>query len=97
MKKRGRSGAEMAALVAGYEQSGLTRGAYCARWGIALTTLDYYRRRRKTAAGLVAVEVAGSTTGSTLTVVLRNGRRIEVSGAFAEAELARLLRTVEQA
>ncbi len=97
MKKRERSGAEKAAVVAGYEQSGLTRRAYCEERGIALTTLDYYRRRRKTVAGLVAVAVAGSTTASTMTVVLSNGRRIEVSGEFAEAELARLLRTVERA
>lgn len=97
MKKRARSGWEKAELVAGYEESGLTRRAYCEKRGISLTTLDYYRRRRKPSKGLVAVEVAGSTTGSTMTVLLQNGRRIEVSGDFAEAELARLLRTVERA
>ncbi len=95
-KKRRRSGAEIAALVAGYEEGGLTRREYCARRGIALTTLDYYRRRRKTGAGLVEVEVERGAAAS-ITVVLSNGRRIEVSGRFAEAELARLLRTVERA
>lgn len=97
MKKQARSGWEKAELVAGYEASGLTRRAYCEERGISLTTLGYYRRRRQTAGGLVAVEVAGSAAGSTMAVVLGNGRRIEVSGDFGEAELARLLRTVERA
>ena len=96
-KKRRRSGAEIAALVAGYEEGGLTRREYCERHGVALTTLDYYRRRGETVAGLVAVEVGRGARASTMTVILGNGRRIEVSGEFAEAELARLLRTVERA
>ena len=94
-KKRRRSGAEIAALVAGYEEGGLTRREYCERHGVALTTLDYYRRRGETVAGLV--EVGRGARASTMTVILGNGRRIEVSGEFAEAELARLLRTVERA
>ena len=97
MKKRARSGAEKAELVAGYEESGLTRRAYCEERGISLPTLDYYRRRRPAAGGLVAVEVAASAMASIMTVVLQNGRRVEVNGDFAEAELARLLRTVERA
>lgn len=98
-KKRRRSGAEMAALVAGYEESGLTRRAYCERRGIALTTLDYYRRRGQAEPGWVAVELEGelASSRSTMTVVLGNGRRIEVSGDFGEAALARLVRVVEGA
>lgn len=84
-------------MCAGYEESGLTRRAYCERRGIALTTLDYYRRRGKTMAGLVAVRREEVPARSTMTVVVGNGRRIEVSGDFEEAGLARLLRTVEQA
>jgi hypothetical protein len=96
-KRRRRSRAEIAALVAGYEESGLTRRAYCKQRGIALTTLDYYRRRGKAEPGWVAVKVEGEPASSTLTVVLGNGRRIEVSGDFSEAALARLVRVVEGA
>jgi hypothetical protein len=96
-KQRRRSGAEIAALVAGYEGSGLTRRAYCKQRGIALTTLDYYRRRGKAEPGWVAVELEGEAAACPLTVVLGNGRRIEVSGDFAEAALARLVRVVEEA
>lgn len=46
MARAGRSEAEIAALVACYESSGLTRREYCEREGLALTTLDYYRRKR---------------------------------------------------
>lgn len=84
-------------MVAGYEESGLTRRTYCERRGIALTTLDYYRRRRRMEPGWVAVEVEREPAWSTMTVVLGNGRRIEVSGDFAETTLARLVRTVEGA
>ena len=98
-RKRGRSAEEIAAMMTGYEQSGLTRREYCGQRGIPLSTLDYYRQRRKKKArnpGLVAVKiVASEQPSSPLAVILRNGRRIEVGRGFAEAELARLLRVVE--
>jgi hypothetical protein len=40
-----RSEREIKRLLKGYQDSGLTRGQYCAQQGIAVTTLDYYRRR----------------------------------------------------
>lgn len=86
----------MAALVRGYEESGLTRQEYCAAQGIALTALDYYRRRGKKKAGLVAVKVEGTMAGLTMAVVVGNGRRIEVTSGFVEEELARLVRIVER-
>jgi hypothetical protein len=98
-RKRGRSTEEIAAMMTGYEQSGLTRREYCQQRGIALSTLDYYRHRRKKKVrnpGLVAVKiVASEQPSSPMTVILGNGRRIEVGRGFAETELARLLRVVE--
>ena len=87
----------MGALVRGYEESGLTRREYCAAAGIALTALDYYRRRGKEKTGLVAVKVEGTMAGLTMAVVVGNGRRIEVTSGFVEEELARLVRIVERA
>ncbi|MFN8811707.1 MAG: IS66 family insertion sequence element accessory protein TnpA, partial [Acidobacteriota bacterium] len=40
-----------AELVAGFERSGSTRKAFCESMGIAVTTLDYYRRRVKVERG----------------------------------------------
>jgi hypothetical protein len=42
-----RSRTEADRLVLEYEQSGLRRKAFCQRHGIALHTLDYYRRQRR--------------------------------------------------
>ena len=48
-------------------------------------------------ARMVKVEVAGSEAREQFTLRLANGRRIESSWRFAEAELARLIRIVESA
>lgn len=85
-------------MMTGYEKSGLTRREYCQQQGISLTTLDYYRHRRREKVrkpGLVAVKIVTEPPSLPMAVVLRNGRRIEVGGGFAETELARLLRVVE--
>jgi transposase len=68
-----RSRAEADRLVAEYEASGMSRREFCARQGVALGTLDLYRKRQRreamaarapggsrgSGAKLVAVEVAG--------------------------------------
>jgi hypothetical protein len=86
-------------LVRGYEESGLTRRDYGKKMGIAVTTLDYYRRRQssRSAATLVRVKVLEQARRTGFAVVVSNGRRIESSWEFAEEELARLVRVVEQA
>jgi hypothetical protein len=78
-------------LIEGYAASGMTRREYCAKHGIAVSTLDYWRLKRRPKLVRVAVDQAG--TGFTLT--LANGRRIESSWNFAEADLRRLIRAVE--
>lgn len=99
MPKTRRSEAEITALISGYERSGLTRREYCQREGVGLTTLDYYRQKRPKAKqrGLIPVRIVPSRTATPLALVLANGRRIEVSGDIAEAELAKLVRVAEQA
>jgi hypothetical protein len=70
-----------------------------------LTTFDYWRREHAMKARkqerrprLVKVEVAASeAAGEGFTLNLANGRRIESSWRFAEAELARLIRIAESA
>jgi len=84
-------------IVEGYASSGMTRREYCAKHGIAVSTLDYWRSKRKPKLVRVAIKgVLGeqpSEPGFTLT--LGNGRRIESSWRFAEPDLARLIRAAE--
>lgn len=86
-KRRGRrSEAEIRALVAGYEDGNQSREAYSKAHGLAVTTLDYYRRRlRPSGSALVEIElqsVAPADGGNgSVVVVLANGRRIEIGWA----------------
>jgi hypothetical protein len=80
-------------LIEGYAASGMTRREYCATHGIAVSTLDYWRLKRKPKLVRVAIEPQQSGPGFTLT--LANGRRIESSWRFAEADMTRLIRAVE--
>lgn len=88
-KRNHRSEPEIRALVAGYENGNQSRAAYCATHGLALTTLDYYRRRvRAAGATLVEIDLQSAATAAVgqgaVAVVLGNGRRVE----FAWADLA---------
>jgi transposase-like protein len=80
-------------MVEGYAASGMTRREYCAKQGIAITTLDYWRSKRKPK--LARVEIAPQQGGPGFTLTLANGLRIESSWRFAEADLRRLIRAVE--
>ena len=84
--------AEMRRLLEEYAASGLTRREFGRRHGIALTTLDYWRRRESRPLRLVEVEVAPGEGAGQFTLALANGRRIESSWGFADAQLARLIR-----
>jgi hypothetical protein len=99
---RRRSRAEAEQVVAEYEASGLSRQEFCLQHGLALATLDRYRKRRvqsQEASGSsrwVAVELSGgSGPGSALAVVLLSGRRIEVSRGFDAHTLEQLVRLLE--
>jgi hypothetical protein len=109
--RRRRSRGEAEALVAEFEASGLKREAFCQQRGLAIGTLDKYRRRahagRRTSGGpLLPVEVVWSTaqnpnsgTGrdGVLVVELRSGRRIEVRRGFDAGTLERLLIVLDRA
>lgn len=92
-----RSKEEKGRLIEGYAGSGMTRREYCAQHGIPVSTLDYWRRKRKPKLVRVAIQgaIAGQPAGPGFTLTLTNGRRIESSWSFAEADLARLIRAVE--
>jgi transposase-like protein len=80
-------------LIEGYAASGMTRREYCAKHGIAVSTLDYWRLKQKPK--LVRVAIEGQPSGPGFTLTLGNGRRIESSWSFAEADMTRLIRAVE--
>jgi transposase-like protein len=100
---RRRSRAEAEQVVAEYEASGLSRQEFCRKHGLALVTLDRYRKRGRQsqeASGSsqwVAVELSsGSGRGGALAVVLLSGRRIEVNRGFDAHTLEELVRVLEQ-
>ncbi len=87
-----------------YAASGMRRREFCQRRGMALTTFDYWRRKHGVHAGkqargprMVAVKVASGEPTAKFALSLANGRRIECSWQFADAELARLIRIAESA
>jgi hypothetical protein len=97
MREQKRSAEEIRRTIEEFGNSGLTRREFCQRHHIAVSTLDYWRRSRSGAARLVEVEIAESEAAPGFTLRLANGRRIESSWKFAEAELARLIRVAESA
>ena len=53
-----RSKEEIRKIVEGFAKSGMTRREYCAKHGVAMTTLDYWRRaHRKQKPKLVQVAI----------------------------------------
>ena len=109
--RRRRSRAEAEALVAEFESSGLMRQEFCRRRGLAVGTLDKYRRRvhgggRSVAAPMIAVEVVPSRAAQRsrdvyperpFVVESRSGRRIEVRRGFDAGTLERLLTVLDRA
>lgn len=107
--RRRRSRTEAAALVAEFEASGLMRQEFCRQRGLAVGTLDKYRRRvdggsRSVGGQMIPVEVipspaqkASSDDGDSAFVVeLRSGRRIEVRRGFDAVTLERLLAVLDR-
>jgi len=85
---------EVRRMVEGYAQSGMTRRQYCAKHNLPVTTLDYWRRIQKSKPRLVEVAVETQPAAG-FVLVLANGRRIESSWKFAEADLMRLIGAAE--
>ena len=111
IKRRRRSRAEAAQLVAEYETSGLTRKAFCTQRGVSVAALDKYRRihRQPTAQApgrllpvellpdLSAVSASGDEPCSHLWLELSNGRRIAVGRGFDAPTLERLVCLLDRA
>ena len=89
-----RSSDKIGGIVEGYATSGMTRREYCEKHGISISTLDYWRRKRQKKPKLVEVAIETQPAGG-FALVLANGRRIESSWRFAEADLERLIRVAE--
>lgn len=106
---RRRTAEEAARLVAEYETGVLSRSDFCRKHGLAASTLDAYRSGRRLAlaakpkpAQFVAVEVQATPGGpraaeGALTVVLGQGRPIEVRRGFDAGTLTELLNVLERA
>ena len=86
---------EIRRIVEGFATSGMTRRQYCQGHGISITTLDYWRRKHNAKPKLIEVAIEPQQRGSGFALVLGNGRRIESSWKFAEADLLRLIRAAE--
>jgi hypothetical protein len=89
-----RSKQEIRGMVDGFAKTGMTRREYCGKHNIPITTLDYWRRAQKRKPRLVEVAIEAQPSAG-FALVLANGRRIESSWNFAEAELLRLIRVAE--
>ena len=91
-----RSKEEIRRIVEAFAKSGMTRREYCAKKGIGMSTLDYWRRaHRKQKPRLVEVAVEQTQLPVGFALVLANGRRIESSWSFSAAELEKLIRVAE--
>ena len=91
-----RSKEEIRGIVEGFAKSGMTRREYCAKHGIGMSTLDYWRRaQRKQKPTLVPVTIEPLRPRTGFTLALANGRRIESSWSFVEADLEKLIRAAE--
>src|ERR1700686_1911968 len=108
--RRRRSRVEAERLVLEFEQSGLTRQAFCAQHGLSVGTLDRYREHRRpvapaAASRMLPVEIVASVVPApsaemsreALWVELGNGRRIAVAQGFDAPTLERLVAVLEQA
>jgi transposase-like protein len=89
-------------LVREFEQSGLTRTAFCRTRGIGPKTLDYHRRKHTNQVQpelgqLLPVQLVGPlpVRSSHLRVELANGRRIAVEDGFDAVLLKRLIVALE--
>jgi hypothetical protein len=104
MGKETERSVEMRGVLEQYAASGLSRREFCQQRGITLTTFDYWRRehavkprKQERRPRMVAVKVFNAEPAPHFALSLTNGRRIESSWQFSDAELTRLIRIVESA
>ncbi|MDR3711825.1 MAG: hypothetical protein P4L51_03330 [Puia sp.] len=102
VERHRRSQAEAESLVRDFEQSGLSRKAFCSANGVGVHTLDYYRHRKRTRGAAPAGQdllpvdlISAPCMRGGLRVELVNGRRIVVEGGFDASVLRRLISVLE--
>lgn len=102
VERRRRSQAEAESLVRDFEQSGLSRKAFCSAHGVRLHTLDYYRGRYRShraapdSQELLPVDLISMPAASgALRVELGHGRRIVVEAGFDVSVLKQLIAALE--
>jgi transposase-like protein len=91
-------------VVAEYERSGLSRRSFCKQAGVAVSTLDYWRRQVRAGNGARIVPVKVESAEAAVTpgrcpgfqLSLSNGVRIESGWDFPEQGMARLLRVAAE-
>ncbi len=91
-----RTRAEWEEIVKRYEASGQSRAAFCLAEGLAVPTLDAYRRRVRQRGNLVELQWERRPEGGGPRITLSNGWRLEfgwdeVRRAAGEAEALREL------
>lgn len=96
-RRRSRSEADRLALE--FEQSGMTRSAFCIAHDLSTHRLDYYRRMRRERfdgpPSLLPVELVGAPCCGVLRVELGNGRRIVVEEGFSASLLKSVVAALE--
>lgn len=80
--------------IRAFERGGLTRRAWCAREGLSVSTLDYWRRRLRDveASALVPVVVSDAPTAAKAIEISVAGMQLRVSSAVDADWLSRVLR-----
>ncbi len=83
--QRRRSRAEAEQLAAGFEASGLRRREFCLKHGVALSTLDFWRKRRRQERGRQKPDAGAkvSTNGRLVAVELADVPAGAASGGIA--------------
>jgi hypothetical protein len=90
-----RSKQEIRGLVDGFARSGMMRREYWENHKIAITTLDDWQRKHNHKPKLMEVAIESPLAGPGFALVLANGRRIESSWKFVEADLLRWIGVAE--
>jgi transposase-like protein len=88
--------------IEAWKSSGLSQRAYCAREGIAVSTLQWWWRRLRENGRVdtpkfvpVALREITDLRDEPIEVVLLSGRRLRLAAPRDETELARLVRLLE--
>lgn len=90
--------------ISAWERSGLSRQSWCAKHGINVHTLDYWRRRVRdeaaprrhlTGTGLVPVVVAATAGVPALELRLRDGVQLSIPPGADVMQVAALVRALQ--